>query len=163
MPDIPPTRPAANARSPNRKPRYRTAMRNRTRLTEKEVFLRVYALAGYERAAEAITLPGGTIGQTKRRVWEWAQEDKDFLGEWHEAKEKYLANIKPTLDGLTITALGVIESTMEGVEIKPETRLDAAKSHLKGTGVYSDKSHVNLDANIKHVSVIEVVRDSDTD
>ncbi len=161
MSNIPPTRPAANKRSPNRQPRWRKPLRDWLREQEWELFLKVYRVVGYDKAARAITAPcddphymDEAIRNTKHRLMAYAHqpghEDENRIGQWGEAKKQFQENIEPRLGAMTESALTVVETLLESENPKLKAlQLDAAKTHLKGTGIYSDKSKVEVDADVK--------------
>ena len=119
---LPEPRPAANARSPNRKPRYRKVANSFTKAGLKTRFLEAFLAKGSFKLACALT------HEPEVTIYRWLKEDPEFKAQF-EARKVDLEEIrKGRLEGLTDKAIDVVEATLEqtedlGLRLKPEMAL----------------------------------------
>ena len=119
---LPEPRPAANARSPNRKPRHRKVANSFTRAGLKTRFLEAFLAKGSFKLACALT------HEPEVTIYRWLEEDPEFKAQF-EARKVDLEEIrKGRLEGLTDKAIDVVEATLEqtedlGLRLKPAMAL----------------------------------------
>ncbi len=160
IPQSLPSRPAANARSPRRKPRTRLPIKKAMRQLEWELFLKVYALSGYDDAIRAICDADpeddmkSEIKRAKARIFGYVNDDPEHVGErkraWATAKSLFLEGLEPRLHGMTDKSFNVVSDILDNEDPKFKAlALDAAKAHLKGVRVYSEKQLLELPKDIE--------------
>lgn len=128
--DVPLTRPAANERSPLRKPRARGQRIQAIKVGYQEAFL-AFIRVGDSRARAA-----GRARVLPKTVERWQADDPEFARLYREAQEEGKAMIEGRLDGLTPRAVDVAEDTLENKD--PKLAWDAAHKILRGRGLLRD-------------------------
>ena len=123
---------------------------------EKKTFLNAYREHGWDWAVAALR-------RTEHSVQIWLSKDLEFKREFEAERETRRLLLGPRMDDLTDLSLGVMRDTLKGKAIKPETRLLAATTHLKGDQVYSDKSKVDLQVKEFQITVKYADSDKGTD
>ena len=134
--DIPPSRPAATKHSPNRKDRTGRLDCMRASAARQETVL-VLFLRGYSQPQieKELVLPPTSIMSMRH--------DPEFRVRMDAAKEFAKSNTQGYGAALNPVAMATVEDTITG-ENKSTLRFDAAQKHLKGMGVYSEKSETEV-------------------
>ena len=132
MEDIPRARPAANARSPLRKPRLRGPVRAWEISELKKRFIEIYQLTGNVAGACAV------IKRQEQTVQEWLDRDIPFAESCRAITTMWRSIREGQVRDLTGPALGVMGETMEQQDDK-RLRFDAAKAVLRSEGLLKEK------------------------
>ncbi len=149
------TRVAANVRSPNRKPRYRTALNDYLQEHEWEQFLALCALEGDSEAYDKLTPPcddkvrGRKIANTRGCIWYYVNMHgeelrKERVKQWAAAKGRFAESLEELRTPMVAMALEVEREILADREKNWPLAHDAAKAQLKGVGYWSEKSKVEI-------------------
>ncbi len=125
-------REASSERSPNRMPRYREVMKLAETEHAKKAFLRIYNLTGRPSVACE------HVDRSASVVAGWIDRDEAFSAAYLEVKQKWIDINGEHMVALTRDALDAIDRAINQTE-DPRLSMMAAKEHLRGTGVYSER------------------------
>lgn len=118
--------PAANGRSPNRKPRMRKVLKLWDVTQAKKLFLRVYRLTGDSKiACERVDRHPAT-------VWRWAKDDPAFESAIDHIAAQWVDLLDRNLKNLDLKAIEVIRDTLEqstDLRLRAEIAVKVLKSH----------------------------------
>ena len=131
--DIPLSRPAATAHSPYRKPREGGRLDRMRAFAARQEAVLILFLGGYSQPQieKDMVLPPTSI--------ENMRHDPEFRARMDAAKEFAKSNTQGYGAALNPLAMATVEDTITGKNKSP-LKFEAAQKHLKGTGVYFEKS-----------------------
>ena len=136
--DIPVTREAANARSPKRRPRYRSLMKTSGKAVIQKAVIAQASLGLSNLEIEEL------LHLAPHAIKKWRNLDKGFMAAHDEAIECYKASAKGELAGELPASVVVVKETISGVNEKP-LRFEAAKANIRGLGVWAERQEQRVD------------------
>lgn len=143
---------AATEHSPNRKPRYKRAMRLWSLRQAMRLWLQVYRLTGdVELAGERVARPAGT-------VMRWYYNYPEFHAEYDHIKKMWADVVDGTLQSLDIRAVQAVKVALEQTA-DGRLRTETAVRILRAHGFLPDRvEHVGADGGaIQVIHTVEVV------
>ena len=136
---LPPPRPAANERSPNRKPRWRSVIRRWSEKKAREMWLEVYRNTGGN-----VALACAAVQRTQETVAQWVKKYPDFAAGLENAQKVLTALYGDAIEDMTPAALRVYRETLEEGE-DAKLRLQAARDVLRSKGVITDRTEQRVE------------------
>ncbi len=130
-------RPAANERSPNRKPRHRQhtfqEILSYEKAHSKKLWLRIFRATGnFKQSCEVVRRRPSTVGK-------WMIDDPDFRAERDKIKEVWRDLLNSGFTALGEEALKVVQEILESSLADKDLRFKVAQWVLKSQGVGQDK------------------------
>lgn len=135
--ELPKPVPAANARSPNRRPRIRRVLsRYRTEMAQKLWLEHFGATGNFDQACIA-------VGRNMSCVRHWIAGDSDFCAKWRLIREAKRMMLQGRLEDMTEKALEVYQDTLNETQDK-KLAFEAARRLLVSEGLLREGAGIQV-------------------